>query len=188
MSTNEIELANKQIKITGINNKYQLKKVTEEKKEPKQRRAIEKWNLSLDENIYDNQVQLKYLVTEDTHNTYRSHDIYETMKREIEKKMNGYKQQDIDKKRLSNDLFITFNDVKILLIQCKLLCYYCTEKTYILYEHVRESSQWTLDRIDNNMGHNLGNVVICCLKCNLKRRRTNSNNFFFTKQLTIIRK
>jgi len=181
MSTDEIELSNKQIKITGINNKYQLKRVTEEKKEPKQRRAIEKWNLSLDENIYDNQVQLKYLVTEDEY-------IYGTMKREIEKKMNGYKQQDIDKKRLSNDLFITFNDVKLLLIQSKLMCYYCTDKTYILYEHVRESSQWTLDRIDNNIGHNVGNVVICCLKCNLKRRRTNSDNFFFTKQLTIIRK
>ena len=180
MSSNEIELAKKQIKITGINNKYQLKKVTEEKKEPKQRRAIEKWNLSLDENIYDNQVQLKYLVTEDE-------DIYETMKREIEKKMNGYKQQDIDKKRLSSDLFITFNDVRLLLIQSKLMCYYCTEKTYILYEHVRESSQWTLDRVDNNVGHNVGNVVICCLKCNLKRRRTNKDAFMFTKNLVITR-
>ena len=28
--------------------------------------------------------------------------------------------------------------------------------------------QWTLDRIDNNIGHSKENVVICCLKCNLK--------------------
>jgi hypothetical protein len=50
---------------------------------------------------------------------------------------------------------------------------------------VRENKQWTLDRIDNNLGHNEDNVVIACLECNLKRRRTNQSKFLFTKQLKI---
>ena len=29
---------------------------------------------------------------------------------------------------------------------------------------------WTLDRIDNNIGHNRDNVVISCLACNLQKR------------------
>ena len=48
-------------------------------------------------------------------------------------------------------------------------------------------SQWTLDRIDNELGHNIGNLVISCLKCNLKRRRINKNSFMMTKNMTINR-
>ena len=48
-------------------------------------------------------------------------------------------------------------------------------------------SQWTLDRIDNNLGHNVGNLVISCLNCNLKRRRINKNSFMMTKNMTITR-
>jgi hypothetical protein len=48
-------------------------------------------------------------------------------------------------------------------------------------------SQWTLDRIDNNFGHNIGNLVISCLKCNLKRRRINKNSFMITKNMVVSR-
>jgi hypothetical protein len=47
--------------------------------------------------------------------------------------------------------------------------------------------QWSLDRINNDIGHNSGNLVVACLECNLKRRRTNKDAFLFTKNLTIIR-
>jgi hypothetical protein len=47
--------------------------------------------------------------------------------------------------------------------------------------------QWSLDRVDNNIGHNSGNVVISCLECNLKRRRTNKDAFMFTKNMVIIK-
>ena len=57
----------------------------------------------------------------------------------------------------------------------------------LLYDNVRESTQWTLDRIDNNIGHNVDNVVICCLKCNLKRRTMNDEKFKFSKQMRIIK-
>jgi len=58
----------------------------------------------------------------------------------------------------------------------------------ILYEIVRESLQWTLDRIDNAVGHNKNNVLIACLHCNLKRRKQSKDAFLFTKQLQIVKK
>ena len=64
-------------------------------------------------------------------------------------------------------------------------CKYCRESVFLLYKEVRDPKQWTLDRIDNNFGHNNDNVIICCLDCNLKRRNTNMNKFLFTKQLKI---
>ena len=48
--------------------------------------------------------------------------------------------------------------------------------------------QWSLDRIDNNIGHNVGNLVIACLECNLKRRRRTDEKFLFTKQLNIVKR
>ena len=58
---------------------------------------------------------------------------------------------------------------------------------FLLYDIVREAKQWTLDRINNDIGHNIDNVLISCLECNLKRRRTNKDAFLFTKQLVIVK-
>lgn len=66
-------------------------------------------------------------------------------------------------------------------------CHYCREKTFLLYDLVREMNQWTLDRINNDVGHNIENVLISCLECNLKRRRTGKDDFLFTKQLNIVK-
>ena len=44
---------------------------------------------------------------------------------------------------------------------------------------------WTLDRIDNNIGHNTDNVVISCLACNLQKRRRGEEAFKFMKQMVI---
>jgi len=79
------------------------------------------------------------------------------------------------------------DDVINKLYECKLNCYYCKEKIFLLYDIVREMKQWTLDRNNNDIGHNTNNVVISCLDCNLKRRRINMNSFLFTKQLNIIK-
>ena len=56
---------------------------------------------------------------------------------------------------------------------------------YLIYENVRQMNQWTLDRIDNNFGHNKNNLVISCLECNLKRRNIDKDKFLFTKRLNI---
>ena len=55
-------------------------------------------------------------------------------------------------------------------------------------KYSREKEQWTLDRIDNNIGHTKDNVVISCLSCNIKRGVMDDAKFKFTKQLKIIKK
>jgi hypothetical protein len=109
------------------------------------------------------------------------------MEREIKKKINSYKQQDISKSLFNSILFISLYEAIEKLVISKLKCYYCKHEMSILYNNIREPYQWTLDRIDNFLGHNNNNVVICCLECNLKRRRINSDAFLFTKQLKIVK-
>ena len=103
----------------------------------------------------------------------------------IKTKLSSYKQQDILKKKFSTQDFVSYSDVIGLLTESNMKCYYCSCETYLLYEIVREMKQWSLDRINNDIGHNKNNLVICCLECNLKRRRTNKDAFFFTKNLKI---
>ena len=50
-----------------------------------------------------------------------------------------------------------------------------------------DNSSIFLDRINNNIGHNSGNLIISCLECNLKRRRINKDAFLFTKNFKLIR-
>ncbi len=105
----------------------------------------------------------------------------------IKTKIQSYKQQDIIKNRLNEKHFVSLEGVLNLLKECKLKCHYCSKEVYILYEIVREMSQWSLDRINNDIGHNEGNLLVACLECNLKRRRKNKDAFFFTKNLVITR-
>ena len=55
----------------------------------------------------------------------------------------------------------------------------------LFYKECKQANQWSLDRIDNTMGHNSNNVVISCLECNLKRLNTELEKFKYTKQLHI---
>ena len=110
------------------------------------------------------------------------------VKRELKNKLNSYKFQDTEKKKLAKDNFISWDQMLEKLVLSKLICYYCKQKMSLMYSQVRENSQWTLDRLNNDIGHDNSNVVIACLKCNLKRRTTNSEKFKFTKQMRIIKK
>jgi len=102
-------------------------------------------------------------------------------------KIQGYKNQDKKKKLFNEELIVDIDYVIDLLYETKLLCKYCRNQTSLLYENVKEPKQWTLDRLDNNRGHNKGNVVISCLSCNLKRKTMHFKRFEFTKQLQIIK-
>ena len=103
---------------------------------------------------------------------------------EIIKKKNSYRQQDLKKNRL-DDTFITNDKIIEKLVSSKLKCHYCKNQTLLVYKNVRDNKQWTLDRINNDLCHSFENVVISCLECNLKRRRTNYDKFKFTKELKI---
>lgn len=108
--------------------------------------------------------------------------------KEIEKKISGYKQQDIEKELYEKDRFIDMEHVLSELTGCKLKCYYCEKKCHIIYNEVLSKTQWTIDRIDNNCGHNNGNIVIACLDCNLRRGTMDSNRFKLGKQMRFIKK
>jgi hypothetical protein len=104
--------------------------------------------------------------------------------KELKSKLSSYKQQD-KKKDYDENLctLITLDNIIEKLVSSKLKCYYCNKNMLIFFEKVRDEDQWTLDRINNYDDHSNENTIICCLKCNLQRRRKNSDKFLFTKQL-----
>ena len=101
----------------------------------------------------------------------------------LKTKMDSYKQQDKKKTYDEYNDFITLDNIIEKLVQSSMLCFYCNVKTLILFKNSRDEYQWTLDRINNYDEHSNKNTIICCLKCNIQRRRTNSEKFKFTKQL-----
>lgn len=109
------------------------------------------------------------------------------IKSELNKKLNSYKQQDITKKIFDSDKLITLDEIIEKILCSKLICHYCSKKMYIIYKNQREKLQWTLDRIDNSIGHYNDNVLICCLDCNLKRRRLDKDKFLFTKKMNLVK-
>ena len=103
----------------------------------------------------------------------------------LDKKITGYKNQNIKKNIHDNTTLITREDLIEKLVASKLKCYYCSQSVKILYSKVRDPLQWTLDRIDNDNNHTNDNTVVACLDCNLKRRKIDSGKFYFTKNLSI---
>ena len=136
---------------------------------------------NVNKKIFDKMSQVEYLNKLYLGENYEEIDF---VKKEVERKLAGYKNQDIKKKKLSDKL-ISYEECLEKLVISKLKCYYCKTDCLLTYENVREQSQWTLDRLDNSIGHEKDNVVICCLKCNLERRTTNKDAFMFTKNLRI---
>lgn len=107
--------------------------------------------------------------------------------KELKKKISSYRTQDKTKKLYNKEQFVDLETVMELLNTCKMCCYYCKANVLILYENLREPKQWTLERLDNNYGHNKGNLEISCLKCNVDRKTMYYERFMFTKELKIIK-
>jgi len=107
------------------------------------------------------------------------------LKQHIHLKWYGYRAQDMEKNLFRPELLISENDIVELLLDSRLLCFYCRHPILLLYENVRESSQWSIERIDNQYGHNRENVVVACLSCNLRRKTMYYERFRMTKQLNI---
>ena len=104
---------------------------------------------------------------------------------DLKKKISGYKSQDLKKNIFKEQDFIDYETLIQRMVESKMKCFYCRCNMYLIYENVRQMNQWTLDRIDNHIGHNKNNLVISCLECNLKRRNTDKDKFLFTKRLNI---
>ena len=169
-----METNKKKIKIVGKTN---VDRLTKEKKKrirstAQTRKLDHKREIVLIDNLVDEMIGDEY---------------YEKAKREIEKKINSYKQQDIKKDIFDINRLISLNETIIKLKDSGLKCFYCSDPVKILYRIVREPKQWTLDRIDNEDCHSCDNTVIACLECNLKRRVTDKDKFEFTKKMKLVK-
>ena len=165
----------KRITIIGKNN---IEKI--QKKKKRKRLVTKKWNNK--ENSINVGNQIDYLSMLKTDNSFKEK---RNIMTELNNKINSYKHQDIKKDRYNKEQLITLEETIDKLIDCSMNCYYCKKQCLLMYEKVRDNRQWTLDRINNNIGHFKDNVVICCLSCNLKKRLMDDEKFKFTKQLVI---
>jgi|MDSZ01.3.fsa_nt_gb hypothetical protein len=146
------------------------------------RNESKKWNLDNEYYSYSKQLEIVNILyleqdTEDKNNLF--------FKKQIEKKIKGYEKQDHEKNIYDDKWFVNFEYIIEKMVTCKLHCYYCDECCELIYREVLRKKQWTLDRIDNDYGHNRENVVICCLECNIKRGSIDSNRYKMGKQLKI---
>lgn len=189
MDNNNDDSVKKKINIIGTNNRYMIKKVIKEPKKIKKREEIEKLQLSNDYFTFEKQYKILEELNEKIDDILiKNNNDLRVFISQIERKISSYKQQDIIKKVYNDKSFVNLKNIINKMIECKLDCYYCKEKMLLLYEIVRENKQWTIDRINNDMGHNKDNYILACLDCNLKRRRKDCDKFLFTKQLNIIKK
>jgi hypothetical protein len=171
----------KKVIISGTLTRYQMKKVIKNPEDVKERKTMDR--VSLEMFSWENQLSLLNMFS-----TKKNEDPSVILvKKQISSKLNNYKQQDVLKKVYDERKLINLEEVICKLQESGLKCFYCKEQLYLLYKLVREMKQWTLDRIDNDIGHFYDNVVISCLDCNLKRRKKSSNAFLFTKQMNIVR-
>jgi hypothetical protein len=180
----ESTVLDKKVTIVGTNNRYLMKKVTKSPQIIQKRKGMEQYNLSQEEYSFEYQLRLIQAMYKNENNNVIMDDIIQS---QLNKKLTGYKSQDIIKKVYNPEEFITYQNVMKELYESNMVCHYCCQQMFILYELVREQKQWTLDRINNDLGHTSDNVVVSCLECNLQRRRTNKDAFSFTKNLIITR-
>lgn len=167
----------KSIKITGKRNIDGFSS-----KKDKKRKVLE--NIDNDE-LFKSSRQIEWVNKLYLQEHYNGFDF---AKKELERKVKSYKNQDITKNKYNSEKLIKYDECLEKIFFSKLKCYYCKTDCLFLYKNVREDKQWTLDRLDNDIGHTNDNVVICCLKCNLKRGRLNDEKFKFTKQMKLIKK
>lgn len=139
--------------------------------------ATEKWPVQ----VLDQKALIQNMNKDSTN------DMATLIRQQIQGKLGGYRQQDLKKGLYLENQFVDVARVLALLQECELACFYCKCSVQVLYERVREPRQWSLDRIDNSLGHIVNNVIIACLDCNLRRKTMYHERFAFTKQLTISR-
>lgn len=163
----------KTIQITGKRNKEQLV-------EGVNRKASVRSSANYQEPSHQDQITLVNKYYMEHTDSMEKH-----VKREIARKLSGYKAQDIKKNIYDSLLLVNVPNVLEKLVISKLRCHYCENIVKVLFTCVRDPNQWTLDRIDNDRCHSADNTVICCLKCNLDRRVQDVDKFTFTKQLRI---
>lgn len=95
-----------------------------------------------------------------------------TLKGVLKKKVRQYIDQDLKYDRINN---ITYESILSIIDESKGQCYYCKCSMNMIPAKCYDKQQFTLDRIDNNIGHIVTNVVCSCLHCNLTKKKSTSH-------------
>ena len=159
----------------------QEKTIKEKVKEKKDRLILEKEKWDLEDEYFEPTIQYEILINKT--NTK----VYKKMIQQIQRKISSYKAQDKEKKLFDNEKFINMEIVLEKIEKCTMKCFYCSDEVKILYKAVKDPKQWSIERINNDYGHNSDNFEIACLKCNLNRKTMYHERYLFTKQLNIVK-
>ena len=179
----------KKIDILGKRNQDKMKQMADpdaviERKAPKHKSG---GSTGIPDELYTPDQSLALSILESVVGSSESMTPTPTLKyiiREIDTKRKAYIYQDKHHEIYDPRYSITTERIVELLVSAGLLCHYCREICQVAYKEAMCRRQWTLDRIDNNYGHNDANVVIACLDCNLKRGTMDSERFRQGKQFT----
>ena len=108
--------------------------------------------------------------------------------KELSGKRSSYMHQDKKKEHYDKERFIKIDEIIEKILNCEGKCFYCKQNVQIIYENVREPLQWSLERLSNEEGHNVNNVEISCLSCNLRRKTMHFERYKFTKDMVLVKK
>ena len=127
------------------------------------------------------------LATTELQPTHHQNLLYDTTKQpllyqQIRAKLSSYRQQDSEK-GFSINTHMDVSGVIQKLEEADFKCFYCKHDIMLLYDNVREPKQWTLERLDNKLGHIFDNIVIACLSCNIRRRTMKYERYVLTKEI-----
>jgi hypothetical protein len=147
------------------------------------REAIKRWkHIEIREYTHDEQLALLQDCIDNSGNVALE------IRRDIERKLASYYTQDVHNSLTTTIDKLDISGVLEKMNESMLSCYYCHLPVNLVYIIYRDERQWTLDRIDNYANHTLENCIVCCLKCNLDRRRINKEKFYKGKHLRFVKK
>lgn len=167
-----------EIRIARLEKEKSLRKIT----------TTKKWTLDDHHYLFENQIHILKNLLENLVIPESEKEVYSLFQKEIKNKIHSYRSQDVLKHKYQESQFVDLPFVLQSLVTSDLDCFYCRKKVSIFYKNVREPLQWSLERLDNDLGHNKDNVVIACLLCNLRRRTMYHGRFLYTKQIGIVKK
>ena len=84
----------------------------------------------------------------------------------IQQWIHVHKHNDIKNNRYNNQEFITFEHCQKLIEDSHHKCCYCSIP---LQPIIQQNNLMTIERIDNSIGHIIGNCTIACYHCNVSR-------------------
>lgn len=165
--------------------KKRLRKITESTKWKPQ---FQEDGLKIIESLYIRRCSAGFEPIYQGNRNFESSDTATLLESQIHNKLSSYRNQDLAKDKYDSAKFVTIDTVIQKLHACQLLCFYCKEPVLLFYSYVHDPKQWTLERLNNQYGHNTDNVEIACLSCNIRRKTIYFERYLLTKQLRNIRK